>query len=285
MSLLKTLPAISADASLSCGSFDMRSDVMARWAPTVQAAAQDGTATISIYSAIGDTFDGSGWTVARVSAILRGIAAGTELTVNVNSPGGDFFEGVAIYNALRQYQGKVIVNVMGIAASAASIIAMAGDEINMGDGAFLMIHNAWAACVGNRNDMLKAAATLEPFDTAMASLYAARTGMKPADAAALMDAETWIGAQSAVDKGFASSILQGAAQPEPDQKAKARAAVDAALIKAGYTPQARAQMLLDVGHADPITNQARPHSADNARAHSESEITASLAQLLQTIQG
>lgn len=74
---------------------------------------------------------------------------GADVTVNINSPGGDMFEGLAIYNLLREYQGKVTVKVLGIAASAASVIAMAGDDIQIGRGAFLMIHNCWVVAMGS----------------------------------------------------------------------------------------------------------------------------------------
>ncbi|WP_321940029.1 head maturation protease, ClpP-related [Paraburkholderia sp. J8-2] len=287
MSLLK-LPEIHADASLSCGATDARPDALQRWNPSaaaVQAAAADGSASISIYDAIGDTYDGQGWTAARVSAILRNVAAGSDVVVNLNSPGGDFFEGVAIYNVLRQYAGKVTVNVMGLAASAASVVAMAGDEILMGEGAFLMIHNAWAVAAGNRNDFLKAAATLAPFDEAMASLYAARSGMKPEEAAALMDAETWIGARAAVDKGLASGMLP-ASTPAPASSAqrKAKAMVEASLARAGHGPQARAQMLACLAEVEP--SEVRIVMDQNAHALApDTAIAASLANLLKTIQG
>ncbi|NCP40670.1 MAG: Clp protease ClpP, partial [Rhodoferax sp.] len=140
MSLLK-LPKIKGER-IGSVQFDARPDALKRWEPGIQAAI-DGEASIGIYEQIGESWDGSGMTAKRMSAILRGIGASRDITVNLNSPGGDFFEGVAIYNLLRQHQAKVTVNVMGLAASAASIIAMAGDDINMGEGSFLMIHNAW----------------------------------------------------------------------------------------------------------------------------------------------
>ena len=128
---------------------------------------------------------------------------------NLNSPGGDFFEGMAIYNLLREHKAKVTIRVLGVAASVASVIAMAGDEILMGDGSFLMIHNAWAVAVGNRHDMTDTAAVLATFDAAMAALYAHRSGIAEAEAEAamLMDRETWIGAQQAVDDSFATGLL------------------------------------------------------------------------------
>lgn len=104
---------------------------------------------------------GRGVTAKRISAALRAIG-NNDVVVNINSPGGDMFEGLAIYNLLRSHSGKVTVNILGIAASAASIIAMAGDEVQMGRGAFLMIHNCWAVGVGNRHDFAKLANDLAP---------------------------------------------------------------------------------------------------------------------------
>lgn len=145
---LKQLPEIKADRRLNKAGFDLRPDAVDRWEPAVCAAAGDAANSISIYDSIGENWEGTGVTAKRISAALRSIGD-KDVVVNVNSPGGDFFEGVAIYNLLREHAGKVTVRVLGVAASAASVIAMAGDEILMGDGSFLMIHNAWAVAVGN----------------------------------------------------------------------------------------------------------------------------------------
>ena len=103
-----------------------------RWKPEVHAAADDDN-SISIYDVIGEDFwTGEGVTVKRIDAALRKIG-NRDVVVNINSPGGDVFEGIAIYNRLREHPAKVQVKVMGLAASAASIIAMAGDEIQIGD--------------------------------------------------------------------------------------------------------------------------------------------------------
>ena len=197
---LRKLPEIRADYRLGAAQFDLRPDALEKWEPAVRAASE-GEASISIYDSIGENWDGTGITAKRVSGILRAMGE-KDVTVNVNSPGGDFFEGVAIYNLLREHKAKVTVRVMGLAASAASVIVMAGDEILMGDGAFLMIHNAWAVAIGNRHDMADAAKRLEPFDAAMASVYANRSGITVAKAARMMDDETWIGAAQAIEDGF-----------------------------------------------------------------------------------
>src|SRR5690606_40681426 len=101
-----------------------------------------------------------------------------DITVRINSPGGDMFEGIAIYNLLRAHPAKVTVEGLGWAASAASIIAMAGDEIRMGLGSFMMVHTAWGIVIGNRHDMRDAATLFDRFDAAIADIYQARTGMK-----------------------------------------------------------------------------------------------------------
>ena len=113
----------------------VRSDISAkalqRWSPEVRAAAEaDSQATISVLDPIGADFWGDGVTAKRISAALRYVGD-VPVTVNINSPGGDYFEGLAIYNLLREHKGAVTVNILGIAASAASVIAMAGDEVRI----------------------------------------------------------------------------------------------------------------------------------------------------------
>lgn len=239
MSLLK-LPEIRADHRLGAAQFDVRPDALERWHPEVRAAVE-GEASISIYDSIGESWDGEGVTAKRISGALRSIGA-RDVVVNVNSPGGDFFEGVAIYNMLREHKAKVTVRVMGLAASAASIIAMAGDEILMGDGAFLMVHNAWAVAIGNRHDMADAAERLAPFDAAMAQVYASRAGISVAEAALLMDKETWINATQAVEDGFATGLIE---RSDITQDAKAQgtrktlALVEASMARAGHSRSVR----------------------------------------------
>lgn len=279
MSLL-SLPEIRADQRLAVAQFDLRSDALERWEPDVRAATSDDAANISIYDVIGENWEGTGLTAKRIGAALRNIGA-RELTVNINSPGGDFFEGVAIYNLLREHKAKVTVNVMGLAASAASVIAMAGDEIRMGDGAFLMIHNAWGVTVGNRHDMIDAAAVLEPFDVAMARLYAQRTGMAESEAAALMDKETWIGASQAVDNGFATGLLESA---QIDRNArlgsnrKAMALIESSMAKSGYSRVQRREAFIALFDGKPgaAVEPAMPGAGE--------KMAASLRNLLNSIQ-
>lgn len=266
MSLLK-LPEIRADYRLGAAQFDLRSDALDRWHPEVKAAT-DGDASISIYDAIGDNWEGTGVTAKRISAALRSIGE-VDVEVNINSPGGDFFEGVAIYNLLREHPGKVTVRIVGLAASAASVIAMAGDEILMGDGSFLMIHNAWAVAIGNRHDMADAAKLLEPFDAAMANVYAARTGITVAEAARMMDDETWMGAAQAMEDGFADGLLDGSAATKDAKPAggrKALALVEAAMAKAGHSRSMRRDTLKSLFSGKPCAAEPATPSAGNTEA-------------------
>jgi ATP-dependent protease ClpP protease subunit len=137
-----------------------------------------GDNVITMMEIIGEDFwTGGGVTAKKVAAQLRAIGD-RPVEVQINSPGGDMFEGIAIYNVLREHPQPITVKVMGMAASAASIIAMAGDSIEIGAASFLMIHNCWVVAVGNRHDMAETAAFLEPFDTAMAGVYAERSGLR-----------------------------------------------------------------------------------------------------------
>jgi ATP-dependent Clp protease protease subunit len=243
-------PRLDAPAPRECLAFEPDPSVIDRWNPAVRAAAEGDDNIISMYGPIGeDMWSDAGWTARRVAGILRRIGA-RELTVNINSPGGDFFEGIAIYNLLREHPAKVTIQVVGVAASAASIIAMAGDDVLVARAGFLMIHNAMALAFGNRNDMIEAAAFLEPFDQAMAGLYAARTGMSEKEVAALMDKETWISGQQAVDQRFADGLLASDAVKEvPEAVAQSKKTLrraDAALARAGMPRNERRSLLHEI---------------------------------------
>lgn len=217
-----------------------------RWNPSLRAAAkEDEDRSISVYDVIGyDYWTGEGVTAKRVAAALRTLGKGP-VTVNVNSPGGDLFEGLAIYNLLREHDGEVTVKVLGVAASAASIIAMAGDTVQIARAGFLMIHNTWVMAVGNRNDLREYADTLEPFDKAMADIYAARTGEDAKRMAKLMDAETWIGGSAAVEEGFADELLPSDQVEQKGGKASASAVrrIESALRASGM-PKSEAMKLI-----------------------------------------
>ncbi|MCU7431761.1 Clp protease ClpP, partial [Paracoccus denitrificans] len=203
---IRDLPAATVGAKPGVRS-DIGAKVIERWNPDVRAAAEeDAEASISVLDVIGQDWWGEGVTAKRVAAALRQIGK-RDVVVNINSPGGDFFEGLAIYNTLREHPAKVTVKILGLAASAASVIAMAGDEVLIGRAGFLMIHNTWVVAAGDRHALREVADWLEPFDSASVDIYAARTGLDGKKLGQMLDRETWIGGQSAVDQGFADSLL------------------------------------------------------------------------------
>lgn len=251
-----------------------------RWNPSVRAASENDP-SISIYEVIGeDPWTGGGVTVKRVDAALRSIG-NKDVIVNINSPGGDVFEGIAIYNRLREHQGKITVKVLGLAASAASVIAMAGDEVQIGASSFLMIHNAWVLAIGNRHDMREVADFLEPFDRALADVYVARSGQELETVQAAMDAETWFNGSQAVELGYADSLLAAdevatTDEPPPEgDKVKAIRRIEAALTK--EMPRSAAFDLIN--KIKGTSDSPRDGTSDSA------DLTGELTKLLTTIRG
>lgn len=279
---LRSLPEAKTFQRPQNFQWDAPSDVLAKWAEKPVAAASDDDNTITVFDVIGEDFwTGGGVTAKRISAALRSIGK-NDVTVKVNSPGGDMFEGIAIYNLLRAHPAKVTVEVLGWAASAASIIAMAGDEISMGVGTFMMVHNAWGVVVGNRHDMRDTADLFDGFDSAIADIYEARTGMKRADIEKLMDAETFMGPSEAVKNGFADAVDDGIKAPEGDAKNStdrglmARRQTEAALARAGFSRETRSEMLLEMGVG--ARDAARKPAARDAGVDQ-----AALLRLIETI--
>lgn len=130
-----------------------------------------------------------------------------DVEVNVASNGGDVFSASEIYTMLRQSKANVTVNIQGLAASAASVIAMAGNKVNISPTAQLMIHQAASYGGGNKDDLAHEIDVLDGIDKSIASAYESKTGMPQGDLLNMMAQETWIGAQEAVDKGFADEIM------------------------------------------------------------------------------
>lgn len=132
-----------------------------------------------------------------------------DVTVYINSPGGDVFAGAEIYTMLREHPGKVTVKISGIAASAASIIAMAGDEILISPVGHIMIHDPWTFCAGNARDLEKQAAVLREVTKGIINAYRLRTGKSEEELRALLESETYMSADTAIREGFADGMLYG----------------------------------------------------------------------------
>jgi ATP-dependent Clp protease protease subunit len=129
------------------------------------------------------------------------------ITVWINSPGGDVFAASQIYNMLMDYKGNVTVKIDGIAASAASVIAMAGGEVHMSPVSMLMIHNPMTIAIGDAEEMVKAIAMLEEVKESIINAYEIKSGLSRARISHLMDAESWFNAKKAVELGFADDIM------------------------------------------------------------------------------
>jgi ATP-dependent Clp protease, protease subunit len=161
---------------------------------------------VYLYGVIGQTFFSDGVSAKQFADDLKALGAVSALDVRINSEGGDVFEGRTIYSLLNEHPAKITVYVDGLAASIASLIAMAGDEILMGDGTFMMIHNAWGGCCGEAADMRRMADLLDSVSQTLIDTYASRTKNKAADIKQMMDDETWMTAADAVKQGFATKV-------------------------------------------------------------------------------
>lgn len=201
------------------------------WNRSVTARAEGDT--ITILSEIGENWDGTGVTPGRIEASLRAIGA-KPVTVIINSPGGNFFDGLAIYNLLRNHAEAVTVQIVGLAGSAASVIAMAGDVIQIAKAGLLFVHNTQWVAIGDRNVMLQAYDDMKVFDEISAKIYADRTGIPVSTIASMLDAETFISGESAVAQKFADALLPTDEVVEIENNgAPAYQRVAAALSKAG----------------------------------------------------
>lgn len=208
---------------------------------TFDVRAQGDTTEIVIYDVIGDYW-GEGVSAKRFNDELAKVKT-EKIVLKINSPGGDVFDGIAIYNDFAAHPAQKTVKITGLAASAASVIAMAGDEILIGKNAQIMIHNAWVMAIGNKHDLRDVADVLEGIDQGLLETYVDRTGKKESDIAAMLDKETWLRGEQAVKEGFADGLL------DDDEKAKAaydvsvfahapvalKKEIEASLCEAGYS--------------------------------------------------
>lgn len=166
-------------------------------------------AEIVIYSPIGEGFWGDSLSAKQFSDTLKSLdPAVNEITVRLNSPGGDVFDGITIYNRLKQHKAKIIVHIDGLAASIASIIALAGDEIIMGEGALYMIHLPWTFAYGNRTDFDNVVNRLMDVEEQLIGIYARKTKLDRSEIKAMLEAETWLDADQAVEKGFVDKKIE-----------------------------------------------------------------------------
>lgn len=285
MSLRKLPQLMNFERPEGLGS-ELSPDSLERWNAGLRPVNAAADNTIDVFDVIGEDFwTGGGVTAKSVSARLKAIGD-QPVTVNVNSPGGDFFEGEAIYNLLRDHKYKVTVRVMGMAASAASVIAMAGDRIEIAKAGWLMIHNTWVIAMGDRNYFAEVAETLGKFDANAAQVYADRSGVETAKVTAWMDAETWFSGAQAVDEKLADALLPADQVKEDAAAAKAMAPfnalrrADASMAKAGMPRGERRRILNDIKRGTHDAAAQTPVTRDAGLT----DVAASLRRLQSLIQ-
>ncbi len=197
-------------------------------------------------------------------------AGGAEVEVDINSGGGYVDEGSEIYSALKAYSGRVIVNIVGVAASAASVIAMAGDVVRISPTAQIMIHNSAFVAAGDHRDMTHASTRLQKTDVSISNAYRLKTGMSEEELLQLMGEETWFTAQDALDKKLVDEILH-----DPNGQLKPVANLDAAqMLPAAVVAKMRNDKKINVG-APPAAkapeNKPAAHAANGEEPKSMNE--------------
>jgi ATP-dependent Clp protease, protease subunit len=173
-----------------------------------RAEKKEDEATLYLYDVIVSDDYWGGVSAEKFVKELRSITVPT-IHLRINSPGGDVFAARAMEQAIREHSSKIIAHVDGYAASAASVLAIAADEVEMAEGGFYMIHKAWTFAYGNSDDLMEAAGLLEKVDGTLVATYAKRTGKDETTIADWMKAETWFTAQEALDNGFIDRVAEG----------------------------------------------------------------------------
>jgi ATP-dependent protease ClpP protease subunit len=196
------------------------SEVLARqWYALSQA--DNGEAELSIYDEIGAYGIGARQFIDDLKSVK-----GQHLHLRINSPGGSVTEGTAIFNALRRHEGGLTVHIDALAASMASVVAMAGAPTYIADNALIMVHNPWTITMGDADELRRTAGVLDKMRAALVRAYTSKTGLNPEEVVTLMDDETWLDATEAVALGFADAIEDGVAAAASLKPADLRARFD-----------------------------------------------------------
>ncbi|MBU0611804.1 MAG: Clp protease ClpP [Armatimonadetes bacterium] len=162
-------------------------------------------AEVWIYEQIGEDFFGEGLTAKSFTNELAALDT-AQIDLHINSPGGSVFDGQAIYNALLRHPANVTTYIDGVAASIAGVVALAGDEVVMASNALFMVHNAWGMAMGTSDDIRAYADVLDKVGGTIVGVYQRKTDMDEGAIKSLMDAETWMTADEAVEYGFADKV-------------------------------------------------------------------------------
>lgn len=162
---------------------------------------------IYVYEAIGEGWFG-GITAKSFADTVKSLGKVDALDIYINSPGGSVFDGIAIFNQIKRFDGEKVVHIDGIAASIASVIAMAGDEIHVADNGMLMIHDPWGFAVGTSEEMRKYADSLDKVRDVILDTYVAKTGGDRKEISEWMAAETWMNADECMERGFCTKKVE-----------------------------------------------------------------------------
>lgn len=173
---------------------------------TVEFRARGSRGEIWLYDQVGQSFWGDGISAKSFQKELGNLGKVSTITLHVNSPGGDVFDGFAIYNQLKQHPARIEVSIDGIAASIASIISMAGDQISIAKNGMMMIHNPHGMAIGGADEMERVAALLKQVKGNLVQTYVDRTGAETDQISNWMDDETWMTAETALQYGFVDHV-------------------------------------------------------------------------------
>jgi ATP-dependent Clp endopeptidase proteolytic subunit ClpP len=240
---------------------------------------EDGEAEVSIYDEIGF----GGVTAKSFLAELKKLS-GQRVHLRINSVGGSVVEGAAIYNALRRHKGGLVVHIDALAASMASVIAMAGDETLIADNALVMIHNPWGMTMGDADELRKEADILDKLKATLVNAYVRKTGMEAEQVAQMMDDETWLDATEAVALGFADAIEDGIEAAASITPEAARARFDKfsnSMRKPAKNRKAEeaAPEVVEPAVEAPVTDEAVDISEENMTAELQAKVDALQAEL------
>lgn len=218
------------------------------------------TLELDLYGSVGDP---AGIDPAKVVALLRGAPDAKTIVVRLNSAGGNAFDGIAIMNALKDHPARVTVKVDGLAASAAALITLGADSVEIGDGAFMMVHNVTAAAFGNGTDLRELAATMAKVDAELVDTIAKRC-RKPVDVVrGWLDAETWFTGPEAVEAGLADKVAKDPGALA--RAARALAAAKAPIVDALHLPERLKNALEAVPAAKPAAKPKADPEAVTAK--------------------
>ena len=163
-------------------------------------------AEIWIYDQIGEDFWTGGGTTAKAFQKELSAVTASQIDLHINSPGGEVFDGITIYNLLKQHPATITTYIDGIAASIASVIALVGDKVVMAENALYMMHNPSGMVIGNANDMRSMADVLDKVRGSMLTVYSGKSGKEDQAIVSMLDAETWMNADEALEAGFIDEI-------------------------------------------------------------------------------